>query len=176
MTLAAANFSGAISGALSLTFNGDASLSGLEDYTGGATLEGSNTVTNAGTYDIVANTNITGAATSSFINNNLFEKTGGGGGSDVTSNFVNSGALNVLSGSVKFSGGFTNNGVIHGRVTQSGGVTTVSALVPSDFNEDGMSDILWQNTTSGQGSVWEMNANTLTGGGSGQPQSRAELY
>jgi hypothetical protein len=82
----------------------------------------------------------------------------------------------VLSGSVQFTGGFGNHGVIHGRVTQFNGVTTVSALVPSDFNEDGMSDVLWQNTTSGQGSVWEMNANALTGGAGGEPQSRSELY
>jgi hypothetical protein len=75
----------------------------------------------------------------------------------------------VLSGSVQFTGGFGNHGVIHGRVTQFNGVTTVSALVPSDFNEDGMSDVLWQNTTSGQGSVWEMNANALTGGGGVSP-------
>ena len=34
LTLDAANFSGTISGALSLALNGDASLSGLEDYTG----------------------------------------------------------------------------------------------------------------------------------------------
>ncbi len=33
----------------------------------------------------------------------------------------------MLSGGVQFSGGFTNNGVIHGIVTQSGGVTTISA-------------------------------------------------
>jgi hypothetical protein len=52
-----------------------------------------------------------------------------GGVSDVTSIFINSGTLNVLSGSIEFSGGFTNTGVIHGLVTQSGGVTTVSAAV-----------------------------------------------
>jgi hypothetical protein len=169
LTLAAANFSGRISGALSLILNGATTLSGLEDYTGGATLDGAITVTNAGTYDLVANTNITGSAGSFFANNNIFEKTDGGGISDVTSNFFNSGALNVLSGSIEFSGGFTNDGVIHGRVTQSGGVTTVSALVPSDFNEDGTSGLLWQNTTSGQASVWDMNANALTGGGPVSP-------
>ena len=49
------NFSGTISGALSLIFEGNASLSGLEDYTGGATLQGSVTVANSGTYDIVSN-------------------------------------------------------------------------------------------------------------------------
>ena len=168
LTLAAANFSGTISGALSLIFNGATTLSGLEDYTGDATLDGAITVANAGTYDLVANTNITGSAGSSFLNSNIFEKTAGGGISDVTSNFFNSGALNVLSGSVQFSGGFFNEGVIHGRVTQSGGVTTVSALVPSDFNEDGTSDILWQNA-GGQASIWDMTANTLTGGGPVSP-------
>ena len=71
-----------------------------------------------------------------FVNNGVFEKTGGGGVSDVTTNFINSGALNVLSGSIEFSGRFINNGVIHGLVTQSGGVTTVSAAAPSDFNGD----------------------------------------
>jgi autotransporter-associated beta strand protein len=163
LTLGAANFSGPISGALSLVFHGATALSGVENYTGGATLSTSATVANAGVYDIVGDTNISGNPVSSFINNGLFEKTGGGV-SDVTSNFVNNGALNVLSGSVKFSGGFTNNSVIHGRVTQSGGVTTVSALVPSDFNEDGMSDILWQNA-NGQAAIWETHGSTPFGGG-----------
>jgi hypothetical protein len=159
LTLDAANFSGAISGPLSLAFYGDASLSGLEDTTGGATLNGSVTVANAGTYDIVANASISGNPASTFINNGLFEKTGGGGVSDVTTNFVNGGTLNVLSGSVQFSGGFTNNGVIHGLVTQTGGVTTISAPVPSDFNGDGFSDILLQNT-NGQPAIWEMDGAT----------------
>ncbi len=164
LTLGAANFSGSISGGLSLVFNGATALSGVENYTGGATLGASATVANTGTYDIVGNTNISGNPVSSFINNGLFEKTGGGGVSDVTSNFINGGTLNVLSGSIEFSGGFTNNGVIHGRVTQSGGVTKVSALVPSDFNEDGMSDILWQND-DGQAAIWEINGTSQIPGG-----------
>ena len=65
-----------MSGALKLFFNGDATLSGLEDYTGGATIEGSNTVTNAGTYDLVGKTNITGAAGSSFINKQDMNRSG----------------------------------------------------------------------------------------------------
>ena len=155
LALDATNFSGAISGPLSLVFGGDASLSGLEDNAGSATLEGSATVANSGTYDIIANNGISGTSASLFVNDGLFEKTGGGV-SDVTSNFINSGTLNVLSGKVEFSGGFTNNGVIHGLVTQSGGVTTISAPVPSDFNGDSLSDILWQNT-SGQAAAWDMN-------------------
>ena len=165
LTLGAANFSGSISGALSLVFNGNAALSGLEDYSGDATIAGSATVANYGAY-IVANTSIDGAPGSSFINNGLFEKTGGGGGvSVVTSNFVNNGDLDVLNGEVVFLGGFTNNGVIHGLVTQSGGVTTISPQTPSDINHDGHSDILWQNA-NGQAAIWAMNGLTQIPGGS----------
>ena len=150
----AANFSGAISGPLSVVFNGNASLSGLEDYTGSATLVNGTSLTNSGTYDLVADTNVSGASTNSFVNDSvgLFEKTGGGGVSDATTEFVNNGTLNVLSGSIVFSGGFTNAGVIHGLVTQSKLVpigelhdVIVSAPVASDFNGDTRSDILWQN-------------------------------
>ena len=163
VNLDAANFSGVISGSLSLMFSGNATLSGVEDYSGDATLNGPVTVANAGTYDIVADTNISGAPTSSFINYGLFEKAGGDGVSDVTSNFINSGTINVLSGSVQFSGGFTNNGVISGLVTQSGGVTTISAPVSADPDNDGNSDILWQNTSNGQAAIWEMNGTNLVG-------------
>ncbi|HLX99048.1 MAG TPA: FG-GAP-like repeat-containing protein [Roseiarcus sp.] len=168
LTLGAANFSGSISGPLSLVFDGNASLSGLEDYTGDATIGGTATVANAGEYDIVNNANISGTPAAFFINNGLFEKTGGGGVSNVTSDFVNNGELNVLSGKVVFSGGFANHGVIHGLVTQSGGVTTVSAPVPSDFNGDALSDILLQ-SASGQAAIWEMNGTNVVGGGSAGP-------
>jgi autotransporter-associated beta strand protein len=164
LSLAAANFSGTISGALSLAFNGNAALSGLEDYWGGATLNGPITVANTGAYDIVANTNIAGTPASLFVNNGLFEKTGGGGVSDVTSNFVNNGTLNVLSGSIQFSGGFSNHGLIHGLVRQSGGVTTISAPVPSDFSGDALSDVLWRGA-NGDALMWNSNG---SGGFSGQ--------
>ncbi|HLX97069.1 MAG TPA: VCBS repeat-containing protein [Roseiarcus sp.] len=168
LTLDAADFSGTILGALSLVFGGDAALSGLEDVTGGATLNGSVRVTNAGAYDIVGNTNISGAPPTQFVNNGLVEKTGGGGVSDVTTNFVNNGAIHVLSGSIVFSGGFTNNGVIHGIVRESGGITAIGAPVPSDFTGDGLSDILWQNA-NGQAAIWETNGAEVTGGGSAGP-------
>ena len=160
-----------ISGPLSLIFDDGTLLSGLEDYTGSATVPGGFSVTNLGTYDLVANTNVNGTSTSKFINKGLFEKTGGGGASDVTSNFVNSGTVNVLSGSITFSGGFTNNGQIHGLVTRDKlrpTEVTVSAAVPYDFNGDRMSDILWQNT-NGQASIWDMSGNSLVGGGAVSP-------
>jgi hypothetical protein len=117
---------------------------------------GLNTVANTGTYDVVSNNGIAGTSGSLFVNDGLFEKTGGGGVSEVTTNFINSGELNVLSGSIEFSGGFTNTGVIHGLVTESGGVTTVSAPVPSDFNGDALSDLLWRGT-NGDAQIWESN-------------------
>ena len=38
------------------------------------------------------------------------------------------------------------------------------AVATGDFDGDGKSDILWQNT-DGQAAIWEMNGNTRTGGG-----------
>jgi autotransporter-associated beta strand protein len=160
-------FSGALVGALSVRFEGDASLAGSKSYSGDTILDGPITVMNSGTYGMVACQNIEGSPASSFINGGLFDKTGGGV-SDVTSNFVNNGALNVLSGSISFSGGFTNNGVIHGLVTQSDGVTTISAAVPSDFTGAGSSDILWQ-STNGQAAIWNMKGTGVVGGGPVSP-------
>ena len=40
--------------------------------------------------------------------------------------------------------------------TKSGGVTTVSAAVPSDFNGDALSDILWRNA-NGDALIWNSN-------------------
>jgi hypothetical protein len=42
------------------------------------------------------------------------------------------------------------------------------AIGTGDFNGDGFSDIPFPNT-SGQSSVWEMNGNTLVGGGPVSP-------
>ena len=44
------------------------------------------------------------------------------------------------------------------------------AIGTGDFTDDGFSDdILWQNTSSGQVSIWEMNGNSLAGGGPVSP-------
>src|SRR3984957_10858969 len=42
---------------------------------------------------------------------------------------------------------------------------TWKAVGTGDFNHDGNSDILWQNTVSGQASIWEMDGTTKIGGG-----------
>jgi hypothetical protein len=43
------------------------------------------------------------------------------------------------------------------------------AVGTGDFNDDGHSDILWQNANSGQASIWDMNGSTLIGGGAVSP-------
>ena len=43
------------------------------------------------------------------------------------------------------------------------------AIGTGDFNHDGDSDILFQNTNTGQVSIWEMNENSLIGGGPVRP-------
>ena len=43
------------------------------------------------------------------------------------------------------------------------------AIGTGDFNDDGHSDILWQNASTGQASIWEMNGNTRIGGGAVTP-------
>jgi hypothetical protein len=37
------------------------------------------------------------------------------------------------------------------------------AIGTGDFNDDGHSDILWQNTSTGQVSIWEMNGTNVIG-------------
>ena len=38
------------------------------------------------------------------------------------------------------------------------------AVGTGQSNHDGLSDILWQNASTRQASVWEMNGNTITSG------------
>jgi ELWxxDGT repeat protein len=56
-----------------------------------------------------------------------------------------------------------------GPVTPNPGPTW-KAVGTGDFTDDGFSDdILWQNTSSGQASIWEMSGNKLNGGGPVSP-------
>ena len=47
--------------------------------------------------------------------------------------------------------------------------TAWKAVGTGDFNRDGNSDILWQNKSTGQVSIWEMDGNTKIGGGPVSP-------
>ena len=65
---------------------------------------------------------------------------------------------------------------ISGNTLIGGGAVTPNpgpswhAVGTGDFNHDGFSDdILWQNTSTGQVSIWEMSGSTLKGGGAVSP-------
>ena len=51
-----------------------------------------------------------------------------------------------------------------GAVTPNPGPTW-QAIGTGDFDGDSHSDILFQNTSTGEVSIWEMNGNALIGGG-----------
>jgi autotransporter-associated beta strand protein len=124
------SFGGTLGGALAVDFTAPASLSGLSDYTGGTTVEAGQVVNN-GTFNLTNDSGIAaGGPGVSFVNDGLFEKTGGTGKSTVFTPFTNNGDLVVTSGSVQFAGGFTSPGVVEGVITQSGGILTVSANAP----------------------------------------------
>ena len=60
----------------------------------------------------------------------------------------------------------------------SGDNNTVSSILlnpqPDDFNVDGFSDILWQNT-NGQAAIWDMNGSTVIGSGAGAAPIRGRV-
>jgi len=60
----------------------------------------------------------------------------------------------------------SRSGRWRGRWAQSRGAWKRSE--PGDFDHDGHSDILWQNA-SGQAAVWDMNRNSVIGGGAVTP-------
>ena len=47
------------------------------------------------------------------------------------------------------------------------------AIGMGDFDGAGVDDILWQNTSTGQASIWDMNGNTLVGGAPLNPRGIA---
>jgi hypothetical protein len=55
------------------------------------------------------------------------------------------------------------NGTTHTSTVSLGTVATSWSIVgSSDFNGDGKSDILWQNSSTGQRLIWLMNGTTHT--------------
>ena len=69
-----------------------------------------------------------------------------------------------LFGTTADGGAYGDFGTVF-KITNSGFATTQTVTgpaAPSDFNDDGFSDILWQNA-SGQAAIWEMNGTSVSG-------------
>ena len=125
---------------------------------------------------MVGNEGITGTPASQFVNDGVFEKTGGVGVSHVTTNFINSGApLNVLSGSIEFSGGFTNNGVISMAWSPKAAASPPSAPPFPKTSTPTPCPTSCGRTRAVRAAIWTMNGSTPDEQWDREPQSRAEL-
>ena len=105
----------------------------LGDAGGGGTLA----ISAAGTWNVVATGGIKASGPGdAIVNAGLFEKISLNGASKIAAAFTNNGTVEVTSGSLVFTGGFTNNGVVIGTETTSNGTLTITAatpLTPADF-------------------------------------------
>jgi hypothetical protein len=57
------------------------------------------------------------------------------------------------------------NSIIGGGAVSPNPGPSWTEIGAGDFNHDGQSDILWQNASTGQVSIWEMSGNKVVGGG-----------
>ena len=64
-------------------------------------------------------------------------------------------ALPILNGASVIGGGSPGSAASPWTIVETG-----------DFNHDGMSDILWSNTSTGQVVLWFLNGTSVIGGGS----------
>ncbi len=158
------NFSGTLSGGLTLILQGSALLSGLSEYTGDTEIDRAATLTNTGTFDLTTNSGINtyNDPTTAFINDGVFEKTGGDGTSTVQAPFTNNGTLTVTSGSIQFTGGFTNRGTIQGAVSESGGLWTISASTGNSAQPAATTaDMTMHNGATGAFEIYDIGHNTI---------------
>ncbi|MDI9850271.1 hypothetical protein QM467_19760, partial [Rhodoblastus sp. 17X3] len=92
----ASNFSGALSGALSLVVNASSTLGGSSAYAGATTIAAGATLTNTGAFTLSSDVGIaSGGAGAAFVNTGSFAKIGGSGTSTVATSFANNGFLVV---------------------------------------------------------------------------------
>lgn len=128
----ASNFSGALSGALSLAVNASTTLGGSSAYAGATTISAAATLTNTGAFTLSSDVGIaSGGAGAAFVNTGSFAKIGGAGTSTVATAFTNNGFVVVGSGTVSFTGGLTNVGLIQGVL--SGTTVTANAAGQTTF-------------------------------------------
>ena len=177
VTIGGGQFTGNLTGLLNLSITGQVALAGSStigaiQIGNGASLT-SLTNDTGGLIDLDTDSDITlspGASSAYFVNNGTVLRNGPAGSSVVSVPFFNFGAMRITIGSVTFTDGFSNSGAVEGRLTTNSGGTITWTPQPAanDFNGDSHSDILWQNT-NGQASIWDMNGNTLTGGGPVSP-------
>jgi hypothetical protein len=177
VTIGGGQFTGNLTGFLNLSIAGQVTLAGFSTIgsiqIGNGASFASLTNEPGGFIDLNTDSDISlssGASSAFFVNDGTVLRNGIAGSSVVSVPFLNSGTMRITTGSVTFTDGFSNSGTVEGRLTTNSDGTIAWTPDPAanDFNDDNHSDILWQNT-NGQASIWDMNGNTLTGGGTVSP-------
>jgi hypothetical protein len=173
-TIGGGTFTGNLTGDLNLDITGQFELAGhstvgsVEIGNGGSFTSLTNAAGALLDLDTSSDISIApGASNAYFVNDGTVLRNGIAGSSVVSVPFLNYGSMRITIGSVTFTDGFSNSGTLEGRLTTNsdGSITWRPDPAESDFNGDGLSDILWQNASTGQASVWDMSGNARTGGG-----------
>jgi len=175
LTIGGGYFSGNLTGYLNLDITGQVQLAGDStigniDIGNGASLAA---LTNdpGGFIDLDTRSGISlssGASNALFVNDGTVLQGGPEGASLVTVPFLNNGIMRIASGSVTFTDGFFNSGVVEGRLkTVTNGSTTSTTWTPdpaeNDFSGNGLSDVLLA-SVSGSLVDWTMNGSAITSG------------
>jgi hypothetical protein len=177
-TIGGGTFTGNLTGYLNLNITGQFELAGhstagsIEIGNGGSFTSLTNAAGALLDLDTSSDISIApGASNAYFVNDGTVLRNGMAGSSVVSVPFFNYGAMRITTGSVTFTDGFSNSGTVEGRLTTNsdGSVSWTPNPAESDFNGDGLSDILWQNASTGQAAIWDMNGNARTGGGTVSP-------
>ena len=182
VTIGGGQFTGNLTGFLNLSITGQVALAGSSTI-------GSIQIGNGGSFtsltndpggfiDLDTSSDISlspGASSAYFVNDGTVLRNGTAGSSVVSVPFFNFGAMRITTGSVTFTDGFANSGTVEGRLTTNsdGTITWTPDPAANDFNGDACPTSCCR-THSGQASIWDMNGNTLIGGGA-VAQSRAEI-
>jgi FG-GAP-like repeat len=173
VTIGGGQFTGNLTGFLNLSITGQVALAGFSTIgsiqIGNGASFASLTNEPGGLIDLDTSSDITlspGASSAYFVNDGTVLRNGPAGSSVVSVPFFNFGAMRITTGSVTFTDGFANSGTVEGRLTTNndGTITWTPDPAANDFNNDGHSDILWQNA-NGQASIWEMSGTAKIGGG-----------
>ena len=177
VTIGGGQFTGNLTGFLNLSVTGQVALAGSSTLgsiqIGNGPSFASLTNEPGGFIDLDTGSDISlasGASSAFFVNRGTVLRNGIAGSSVVSVPFLNSGTMRITTGSVTFTDGFANSGTVEGRLTTNsdGSVTWTPDSAANDFNDDGRSDVLWQNA-NGQASIWDMSGNVQTGGGTVSP-------
>jgi hypothetical protein len=166
VTIGGGQFTGNLTGLLNLNITGQVALAGsstigsIQIGNGGSFTSLTNDTGGLIALDTASDISLApGASSAYFVNDGTVLRNGIAGSSVVSVPFLNFGTMRIATGSVTFTGGFTNSGIVEGRLTTNsdGTITWTPDPAQNDFNGDNKADIPWQNT-NGDVQIWNSNS------------------